>query len=81
MGGAVDGLAQAFGAFQPLAGYTVYDVEYSQLMCSRRLLEVCIYFLNEDRLGLGEIKGQQAIQSRNMDLSFSKTRESDRKER
>lgn len=46
----VYGLAVGLRLVEPLAGYRVYDVEHSQLVCSRGLLEVRVYLLDEDGL-------------------------------
>lgn len=51
-GRAVYCLCLGLGLFEPFPCYRVYDVEYSQLVCSRCLLEVGIYLLYEDGFGL-----------------------------
>jgi hypothetical protein len=38
--------------FYPAASYTVYNVEYAQLVCARSLFEVCVDLLDEDGFGL-----------------------------
>ncbi len=52
LGRAVYGLVVGLGLVQPLSGYRVYDVEHSQLVCSRRFLEVCVDLLDENRFRL-----------------------------
>lgn len=46
---------------EPLAGYRVYDVENPQLVCTGRLLEVCVDLLDENRLRLYEISVSQCM--------------------
>lgn len=52
LGRAVYCLSLSLGLFEPFPGYRVYDVEYSQLVCSWCLLEVCVDLLDEDGFGL-----------------------------
>lgn len=47
-GRAVYCLRLRLGLLKPFPGYRVYDVEYPQLVCSRRFFEVCEDFLNKD---------------------------------
>ena len=51
-GRAVNSCSLGFGLLEPFAGYRVYDVKNPQLVCSRRLLEMGIDFLNEYGFGL-----------------------------
>lgn len=54
LGRAVYCLCLGLCLLQPFSGYRVYDVEYSQLVCSWCLLEVGVDLLDEDRLGLSD---------------------------
>lgn len=47
-GGAADRLALLFGLFQPFAGYRVYNVEDTKLMCTGGFLEVGEDLLDEN---------------------------------
>lgn len=47
-GRAADGLALLFGLFQPFAGYRVYNVEDTKLMCTGGFLEVGVDLLDEN---------------------------------
>jgi hypothetical protein len=47
-GGAADRLALLFGLFQPFAGYRVYNVENTKLMCAGGFLEVGVDLLDEN---------------------------------
>ena len=47
-GGAADRLALLFGLFQPFAGYRVYNVEDTKLMCTGGFLEVGVDLLDEN---------------------------------
>lgn len=47
-GGAADGLALLFGLFQPFAGYRVYNVEDTKLMCTGGFLEVGVDLLDQN---------------------------------
>ncbi len=48
----IDLLALLLGMVDPSSSYGIYNVEYSQLVCSGRLFEVSEDFLNQNRLGL-----------------------------
>lgn len=50
--GATYGLSLGLGLVHPFARYRVYDVEYSQLVCSWCFLEMGIKLLDENRFGL-----------------------------
>jgi len=50
--GWADGLAFCLGHIHPLPCYRVYDVENSQLVCCRGLLEPGVELLDENRFGL-----------------------------
>lgn len=51
-GGAVYLLSLCLGLLKPFSGYGVYDVKNPQLVCPRSSFEVCVDFLDKDRLGL-----------------------------
>ena len=50
--GAVYLLPLSLCLLKPFAGYRVYDVEHAQFVRSRRLLEVGVNFLNQNRFRL-----------------------------
>lgn len=49
---AIDGLAMLFRLIDPFASYGIYDIEYSQFVRGRGLLEMSVDFLDQYRLGL-----------------------------
>lgn len=49
---AIDRLAMLFRLIDPFASYGIYDIEYSQFVGCRGLLEVSVDFLDEHGLGL-----------------------------
>lgn len=62
-------LTSLAGLVYPLSGYRVYNIEYSQLVCSWCFLEMGVDFLDEDGFGLGQRKMISMLSSKSRELA------------